>query len=230
MSCAHKNPENNKTNVISPDAKPKGAGTVLTFTEKKRNETESLVRLIITDNFLRIDDGKDSNDYVLFHRKNKIIYNVVEDDKSVMVIRPKLKSYDAIKSIKWEINSQQSNAVMRSEKTSTNSVMHYEIRLDGKKCYNVVSIDNFLSDELNAIKEYRRSLANELYSNFRPEEGERCYEAINILDPLHHLQFGFPIREWSAYGYQRFLVNYNENIIFPESLFTVPKNYMQFSL
>ena len=60
--------------------------------------------------------------------------------------------------------------------------------------------------------------------------GQECDEAINIFEPTKPLQYGFPFREWSSYGYQRFLVDYKKNIIFPEALFKLPDDYQRLSL
>ncbi|MDX1812424.1 MAG: hypothetical protein R3240_10780, partial [Gammaproteobacteria bacterium] len=83
-ACSH-NPA-----VVKPTKnKPtKNAGTILYFEETLPEEPKSQVRMIITDNYLRLDEGRDSEDFILFDRKKKQIFNVVKSDETVMVMSP----------------------------------------------------------------------------------------------------------------------------------------------
>lgn len=218
MSCAGSPTINSSKEVV-----PEFAGSVILFNEKSATEPEHISRYIITQNFMRIDYGKDTDDFVLFDRRNNIIYNVVHGDSTIMKIQNKDTSLN--KEITWEHRSEQSHALMRSSTGSDTLATHHTLSLAGQTCYDVVIVDNLLLDESKALNEYQSVLSGELIKSYQPDEQNKCFDAINILDPSKRYSFGFPYREWSSYGYQRFMANYRQKIIFPETLFKLPESY-----
>jgi len=200
------------------------AGDILTFSETIDGH-ESTVRMIITKAYLRMDDGPEAEDYLLFDRRKKTIYNIVADEKSIMEIAVEASNIVPPYPISWRTESQSSNALMRTDNERAAKATYYLLSLNQQACYHVVAIDQGMEEALAAIREYRQVLANQLKSRYIRQAGQECYEAVNIFTPLNHLQQGFPIREWSTYGYQRFLVNYRQKIIFPKRLFALPDGY-----
>lgn len=214
--------------TAEPTKIPKNAGSILYFEETSSTDGTVPVRMLITRKFMRLDDGKDNDDYVLFDRVKRKIYNVVKDDQTVMVMNGVPPDNFNYKKPHWKIESQPSDALMRTDSKSSTGATYYKMSLGNKVCYNVVTLNNMLSDESRAIQEYYSVLGNELKKGYRPSEDSRCFDAINILDPAKRFSMGFPYREWGAYGYQRFLKNYRLRVIFPESLFEIPKNYRKY--
>jgi len=212
------------------EIKPANAGYLIMFSEMRPHEPEASVRMVITDHFLRIDEGPNSEDFILFDRQKKSIFNVVKEDKSILTIKPGKTNVEPTFPLRWIIESQTSQALMRSQNNNDTAATHYLYYLNDEPCYNLVTINNQLVETLDAMREYNDVLANELKSNYHEMQGQQCHEAINIFDPNIRLQYGFPLREWSAYGYQRFLVDFKKDIIFPESMFELPKNYENISL
>ena len=210
--------------------KPEFAGDMLTFSEVIGDQPETNVRMIITEGFMRMDEGPQAEDYLLFNRKTKTIYNIVAEEQSILIMQPgdvKLKSPYPIL---WNVESQTSNALMRTDNKNIASATHYRLKLNQKECYNMVTVDQGMDKALAVIREFRQVLANQLKTQYTPQKKQECYEAVNIFTPLNHLHQGFPIREWSAYGYQRFLINQRKMIIFPKRLFELPAGYDQLKL
>ncbi|MDX1812734.1 MAG: hypothetical protein R3240_12335, partial [Gammaproteobacteria bacterium] len=116
-------------------------------------------------------------------------------------------------------------AVMKSNVEGKAPAQHHKMNLNNNACYDVVALKNILQKEAIALQEYYAVLGAELKRSYMPSEETACFDSVNILDPEKRYSFGFPYREWSAYGYQRFLLNYRERIIFPDSLFKIPENY-----
>lgn len=203
--------------------KPENAGTVLTFKESSAEEPERIARVIITDKFIRMDDGKGSKDFLLFNRAEKLIYNVVADEDFVMVMGRAKHVTINVAPLQWQVKSQTSHALMRSHLKDQTSAKHHKLILNGNACYNIVALENILQEESQALAEYHEVLARELKSSYTAHKDAQCFDAIHILEPKKRFAYGFPYREWSAYGYQRFLVNYQQKIIFPAVLFELPK-------
>jgi len=219
-----------QTKSVEKEEKPENAGYLLMFSENRPHEPEASIRMIITDKFLRIDEGPKSEDFILFNRQSKNIFNVVKEDTSILTIKSVQKNIEPPFPLRWIIESQTSQALMRSQNSEDTAATHYLYYLNDEPCYNLVTINNQLVETLDAMREYNQVLANELKSNYHQLEGQQCQEAINIFDPNIRLQYGFPLREWSVYGYQRFLVDFKKDIIFPASLFELPENYQNITL
>jgi len=224
LSCSYKG--NTETSEVSKK-KPENAGTVLYMEESSETDGVTNVRMIITQNFLRVDEGRGSEDYILYNRKSKTIYNVVAEDSSIMMMNRESPEEFIAEPLIWQIEKDDSNALMRSD-ANKNGATHHKLKLNKRDCYNVVALNSFLGDEAKALSEYYSVLANELRYTFKPSQETQCFDAINIIEPHKRFSFGFPYREWGSYGYQRFLKNYQQRVIFPEKLFEVPKNYRQF--
>jgi len=203
------------------------AGDLLVFSEVMDQREEEMVRMLVTKNYLRIDSGPNAEDYILFDRNKKLIFNVIAEEKSIMQIDTEKFDRSPAYKIRWNVESQTSSALMRSDDNGAASATYYHLKLNDKSCYNIVTVDKGMEEPLAALKEYRESLSHQLKRYYRPDKGQECFEAVNIFTPLHHLHKGFPIREWSAYGYQRFLVDYKKKIIFPKSLFELPIDFIK---
>lgn len=232
FACSHQATKSvgvdDKSSAVTA-GKPKNAGMMLVFSEMSAQEPEKDLRMIITDEFLRMDEGPQSQDFLLYDRSKKTIFNVVAEEKSVMAINPPESTLKPAFPMLWIVKSQTSHVMMRGQNADGGNATHHQFLLNEARCYDVVTLDGVLDDALVAIKEYRITLANELKRNYRRAENQTCYEAVNIFDPVNHLQQGFPIREWSEYGYQRFLVDYRTHVIFPADLFALPKDYRFYS-
>ena len=89
------------------------AGVALTYAEKEEGNPESAVRLYVNAEFIRIDEQSAPNDFILFDRKKRTIYNVITSEKSVSVISPKPVTVAAPIPIKFTEEKLESAAVTR---------------------------------------------------------------------------------------------------------------------
>lgn len=224
LACASSPPERARISQAS-ESKPENAGTVLTFSETSATEPEHMLRVIITDQFIRLDNGRESQDYILYDRNEALIYNVVSEEQSIMVLGEENVAVTPGFTMDWVVESQNSHALMRSSLGEQTAAKHHKLYLNNKACYNVVTLENILQAESQALAEYYSALAKELKRSYNSMIDEPCFAAINLFAPKKRFSFGFPYREWSDYGYQRFLVEYRQKIIFPVRLFELPENY-----
>jgi hypothetical protein len=205
-------------------------GQVLLFDEKRFNEPSGNVRMLVTKDYLRIDSGSDHDDFLLFDRKTGIIYNVVVEDETVLVVENKtpIEKIPGVE-LNWRIEEEQSYAVMDGSGRKKSQFHRYYV--NEKKCRSVVSVDKLLPEALSAVKEYREALARELAKGLQYQKAEDvCYLANNIVEPNRHLEQGFPIREWDEAGYQRFLKDYQIGIYIPGQLFRLPQKYNRYQI
>ena len=204
---------------------PDPTGDVLFVNEQRPNEGEENLRILVTDNYLRIDNGNDGDDYLLFNLEKMKIFNIVHDDQTILRIGRTDTPTPILPTIEWSVETEDSNALM-ARKEEGNKAIHTKYAINGEPCYSVISVKGLLPSSLSLIKAYRRALASELMTTINNfVDQDLCYTAINIIEPNRVLESGFPIREWSHSGFQRFLVDYKTQVIIPRKLFDLPTGY-----
>ena len=74
--------------LFACSAKEQG-NTMVMFVEQEQGVEPYQTRMIVTKDFLRIDDGQDSDSFVLFDRVKKIVYSTNPDDHAIMAVHEK---------------------------------------------------------------------------------------------------------------------------------------------
>lgn len=203
-------------------------GTVLLFSEKlpEQNQPDN-TRMLITPAFLRIDNGPQAQDFILFDRQKKIIYNLVANDLTVMVIEagavPAAPNHATL-----GVEQEQSQILPRN--LAGTRATHYKFNVDNTTCYNVVAVPDLLPDAVQAMREYRQTLAAELAASYGDAAAPDalCDALVRVYEAEKSLSYGFPVREWGN-GYQRFLMDYQVGVTLPDDLFAVPADYRRYS-
>lgn len=203
------------------DSPPKNVGYLLMFTETLPGKEARDRRMIITDRYVRVDDGQQGGTFELFNRNTKALTKVSADGEAVLTLAEKV-GHGSSASLHWTIFSQESHVVMRSPDSEKNPAMHYRFYLDSEPCFNVVTIDQHLLGAAEAMREYNQVVADHLKKSYQMVENQQCRDALMVFSPNVRLQQGFPLREWSSYGYRRFLIDYKKDVIFPDTLFKLP--------
>lgn len=222
-ACAGPRPANN-------DAATTDGDMILLFSEKQPEQTRpDSTRMLITKAFLRIDSGPQSEDYILFDRTKRIIYNVVAEDESILVI-PYQPVDGAPGEVRWEVTQEQSHALPRTLQGVR--ATYYRYAVNGQPCYHVVAVENLLEEALAAMAEYRINLAGELAGSYPApvDQADLCEAMTKVFAPSKPLSHGFPVREWGANGYQRFLMDYQVGLTLPPALFALPQAYSRYSV
>ncbi|NOX42326.1 MAG: hypothetical protein GXP19_01115 [Gammaproteobacteria bacterium] len=215
----------------TPSVKDSNLGSLFVFSETAPGSAPAEIKMFINDNFMRIDDDNTPNDYILFDRKKKIINNVVSESKTVFVIKEKKIDIEPPIKINYEYVKKASGVVTKNRNGT--KAFHYKFSANESECYNVVTVENYMTDALEAFKEFRLMLAGEhskTMSRIPGEEYDACDLALNIFESSRHLQYGFPVREWDKNGYQRFLVDVRSNLLPPDNLLILPEGYKSYSV
>ena len=208
---------------------PSKVGVSLLYAEKEAGSPESGLRLFVNTEFMRIDDLSAPNDFILFDRKKRTIYNVIAAEKSASVIAPRPVTAAPPIPIVYTEEKHESAAVTRGAENTKG--YYYKFFANGVACYNVVVAENYLPDVVNAFKEFRTVLAGEhatSLGNLPPDRQDACDLALNIFYPAHHLDFGFPVREWDDKGYSKFLREAQHGVVIDPAMLTIPADYARY--
>lgn len=206
-------------------------GTLLIMMESNEGEPTFTTRIFVNEGYLHMSDNRSPADYMLFNRKEKTIYNITSEDKTILVIRDKSVDVESPIELDYQEESQPSGAIPTIEgKKAT----HYKYTANGKHCYDsVVMPESFMPDVLAAMKEFREVLAGEHATTVdrTPKELlDACDLSVNIFHATKHMDHGLPIREWDRHGYQRFMKDYVEKMEPGEGSFDLPKDFERYSV
>lgn len=202
--------------------------TALHFSEQEPEGEKFATRMLVTDRYLRIDYGVDSDDFILFDRKLPTIFSVNHNDKTIMVIKP--LPIRLAKPSPFE---------HRTEKTKDTppavggkSVVHYRLSTNDELCIDVFAAEGLLPTAVQALREYHLSIAGEhaaALTSAPPEGRSDCDLANFVFAPTRHLELGFPIRQEDTGGNVRQLVDFKQDLKIEEKLFSLPSGYKQYS-
>ncbi len=201
---------------------------VLRFQERESGTEFYPVRMIVTPEYLRIDDGEDRGDFVLFDRGSETVYSVAHDNAAILVVQG--RSLEATPPPQFEHREEQVELADAPD-IAGRTVVLYRIFTNGDLCGEVAAVD-LLPDTVAALREYQRALAAEqadVAERTPPDLQTVCDLADYVFEPDRYLRHGFPVRYRSASGRERVLESYEEdNAVAPE-LFTLPQDYRRFS-
>jgi len=205
--------------------------TMLNFVEHERGVDPYPTRLIVTEKFLRFDDGEGSADFVLLDRDKDVIYSVNSEEQTVMAVHE--KQLDIQPPFELKLAHKQLNDMQEAPAIEGVRPQHYEFSANGEKCYEVIAVQGLLPDVVSALQEFTDLLASDSKVTFNtlPADLQKpCDISMNTFAAGRHLAFGFPIQEWSANGSGRALVDYQVNYQPAEALFVLPAEYHHFTV
>jgi len=219
----------------APQAVPSKVATdtveaaVLRFEEQEAGVEPYPLRMIVTRQFLRMDDGPGAKSYLLYDRAQQTIYNVNHDDRAVLIIKRRNVQPPAQDRPTLTVSDQDTSEMPT---LSAQQPVHKTLSAAGKRCYDVVAIPGLMPDVVAAMREYLVTLSSQQVENLDKtpvEMRDPCMLANLIYYPAGHLDYGFPLREWDYRGFIRELVDFGMEKV-DSNLFTVASNLRSMTL
>lgn len=209
--------------------------TLVMFVEKEKDIDPYQTRMIITKQFVRIDDGEGSESFVLFDRNKRIVYSVNPDEQSVMAIHekkfekgetfsPPFKLTHAVK----EMPKMKGAPTINGEQAK-----HYQLITNKKICYDVVAVKGLMPNVVQALTEFHQLMATDsrvTFNNMPADMQNACDMTRTTFKPAQQFAFGFPVEEWGKRGYSRSLANYTLDYKVDATLFELPKSYKHYTV
>ena len=187
-------------------------------------------RIIVTDEYIRLDDNNDGNEFVLVSRKDKTVYSVSGENDSILVVKHRPVTLQAPIELQPEtIRKVDDNA----PKIDGRELAHYIFKINGEACQDATIAEGLLIEATDAIAEYRQILAGQHATTFKSTPADlrnACDMAMHIFQPDRYLKFGLPINERDYTGYQRSLIDFDDAYEVNPALFVLPVEYKQYSI
>lgn len=188
-------------------------------------------RVLITPTFLRQDFGADDDGYLLFDRTAGVVYSVNADDHSILEVA---RSGAAIGESPLPLTlTESSHREADAPLIDGRAPLFTDYRANGELCYQTVSVTGLLPEALAAWREFRGVMAAQRATTLENTPSEflsACVLANSIFAPLHYLNHGLPIREYSRTGLSRELVGIEPTATVADGLFRLPPDYRSLTL
>jgi hypothetical protein len=195
----------------------------VTYMDQEPNQGGYVTRYLVSDSFLRMDFGQDSDDYVLYDRRTRRVFNVNHERHEAMVID--YEPVDYPKPERWSVD----------EYTRQNSdgKRRFEISVNGTTCSRMVAMEKLAPEAAAGMAEFTEALAATQAATYRatpPDQRQPCDLARYVLEPRRWYQYGVPVDEVHFSGLSRRLLNFSASVKARPTLFAVPARYRQINL
>ena len=221
--------------ILSSCAKKEPNDTLVLFMEQETGVEPFQTRMIITKNFLRIDDGKTSNSFVLFDRIKKVVYSTIPDDERIMAVHEKKLKKGQVFEPPFPLKHsvKEMPEMKDAPEIAGESAKHYQLITNDKACYDVVAIKGLMPHVVEALTEFYKHMATDsmmTFNNMPADLHEACDMTLTTFNPTRQFEFGFPIQEWGKRNYSRSLVDYDVNFKADPKLFMLPEGYQNYTV
>lgn len=202
---------------------------VLEFIERESGIDPYPVRMLITKNHLRMDEGSNDDNFLLFDRNSRDIFSVTHYNQQILKIPYRQHLLQTTDSIEF---SRQENSADGIPEFAGKQPRHMRFTANGKTCYEVIAVEDVQEEAVAAIRGYLLTLAADQVMNLNKTPVEfrtDCMLSNLIYEPVKHLEYGLPLREWDYKGYVRELTNYHSERV-AASLFAIDPDYRVFQI
>jgi len=214
--------------ALSAACVPGGNATVIYFEEQEAGSEKYRSRMIVTPNYMRIDDGEQGTDYVLYDRKKRIIYSTNSLDKRTLVI--KWREHDL--TLPAALTNRTETINEKVPPIANHPVSHYRLFTNNEQCYDLFAAKGLMPDVVQAMTDFQKTLAVEhadFMSAMPLQTASVCDRVNNVFKPARYLKYGFPIYASDYLGRSRQLVDFKSGEQVDESLFKLPDGFEVFS-
>lgn len=186
-------------------------------------------RILVNQDFLRFDGGKDHEGYLLFDRKKKQVTSVNHEDQSRFIVKPTTKGvYENTKIVVKVVPSTLKNAPNIQGVTAK----LYDITANENLCRQVLSLKGLLPEVTKAWAEFEEIMQaqNQLTLSRTPKDMQTdCFLTNNISHASLFLKEGLPYSIKSKDGNLRILQSYSV-VEKPAVLMSTPSKYSEFTM
>lgn len=215
------------------NAEEKNMATVLYFEQSEPDIEPYQVRYIITNQFLRIDEGRASDGYILFDDKKNTIFSVSHNNKSVLKVAPDDHAVpDSVLTLEKNLKlEEKERSDIKLPMIGVHQVIAYELSGGQSICTEYSVAEKLLPEVIPMLLRYEKVISKNSRRNLINQPKEYLTDCMLINDIFaagKYLQRGFPVMLAKKDGLRRLLINYNAKQEIEGSLFSLPAGYRVF--
>lgn len=201
-------------------------GTVFLYEEMEPGTERFPVRYLVSTNFLRVDNGQKSDDFILFDRDKNTVYSINHTDQTILVIEPHPWTL-----ISFDFNREEQQRVLEQAPRLFDQVVHnYQLLANGETCAEFQLVPNVFETELQLFKAYQLVLSGQQVKsvdNTPAEMQTPCFLIDQIYNTGRQYELGLPVQEWHSRGYVRILKDFKRHDL-DDDLFVLPGAYTRY--
>jgi len=199
--------------------------TVVWFEEQEPGIDPYPVRYIVTPGYMRSDDGLDDGDFLLFDRRQRRIYSVARDTRTVLAIDGNGEPPKAPQTPAWHVRER---ADAKAPTIAGIAPLEVALVAGDEVCHTALVAPGFLEPVRAALQEFSQSLAVQqlrTLGHTPPEMQTPCFLSRYLYATDFHVARGMPLADWNADGKRREMTRYRSDMSVDEKLFVVPDDY-----
>ena len=181
-------------------------------------------RVLVTEDYVRLDEGSDSGGYTLFDRQQEIIYNVQMEDRSILVLDAQEPVTDVGGTL---ILNEQVKPDEAAPKVAGAQPKEVRLFANGELCSEMMVVEGVMEDALEGLRELKLSLARIQAATLESmplSMRTPCDLAANLYAADRSLNFGLPLQERST-GRSQSLVDFAPSHPADDALFELPADF-----
>ncbi|MFQ5645105.1 MAG: hypothetical protein ACE5FQ_15620 [Thiogranum sp.] len=200
-------------------------GSILWYLEQEAGIEPYKVRYLVTDGFMRSDEGDGKGGFALFNRKTKQVYSVVPEDRTML----RINGQGQVPAIPRQLNVSIKQSVdAKAPRVADKAPVTVELLAGDELCYTAVVVPGFPGPARAAFQEFAESLAVQqmrTLENTPVQYRTPCFLSRYLYAADFHVQRGVPLVEWNDQGERRELIDYQIGVELDERLFVLPEGY-----
>ena len=216
--------------VDTAPAEAAEASVRLLYREQEPGVDPYEVRMLVTHDFVRSDDGQADSDFLLYDRRQRTLYNVVHDDRTILVIPERDVELTAPASLRL---TEQLQAEPDAPRIAGRPVSSFTLTANGESCRAGMVVPGLLPDATRALIEMEQVLARQQIATLYktpPEFRTPCFLANYLYATDRLLRRGLPIQDGIRGGRQRLLIDFDPDYRAGKDLFRLPDGYRRYSI
>ena len=216
--------------AVSPLIADEHKAEFLLYQVQETGQEPYLSRILVTSDFLRMDQGEAAEGFILFDRRKKIIYSVDPAERSILVIESatvKRSRPEQPKITTDQLDAGDAPSVAGSQP------QHWRMSVNGEGCQEAVVAPGLMPRSVAAQRDYRQLLAEQhmvTLAAIPADYRDACADAVQVFAPSALLSKGLLLRSWDINGNKQTLLNFSPDRAVSPGQFSLPEDFRRQSL
>jgi hypothetical protein len=188
-------------------------------------------RYLVTPDYLRLDDGQDAGDYVLYDRRTRIIYNVVHADRTIGEVHWRAVQQPMPRDLRMREEALALGA--DAPNVGGRTPFRRQLYVGERLCLDAVLVPELMPDARAALAAMQDVMAGEhaaMIPHIPADMQDYCDLALNVYKPGWASRLGLPVEQLEFNGRRWSLVDFRAEVEMAEALFTLPTDYRRFNI
>ncbi len=195
---------------------------LLVYRVKESGLPPYISRILVTDAFVRIDEGASSQaGYTLYNRVSHRLYNVDPEEETVLELIPPRRQPQPPADLQLSASSRPAKD---APPVAGRQVLNVELQANGRHCRRLQVVPGLMPRAVQGLRELRLALARLQGTPDEAMKQDPCALAELLYAPARHLDKGLPLVDILPEK-QQLLVDFDPAFQAPEGSFQVPEGY-----